>query len=70
MSDLDQRLLDAHRADDKQALVTLYTQAAGQANTSDAAGFYLTHAYVYALETGDPAATALHLQLKAMGRDA
>ena len=32
-----------------------------------AAGFYLTHAYVFALEAGDPRSSQLHARLKAAG---
>ena len=67
---LDQRLLQAHAAGDKPALVALYTEAADAAENIDAACFYLTHAYVFALETGHPAAAALHARLKAEGREA
>jgi len=65
---LDAMLLAAHAADDRRALVALYTQAADQANDVDAACFYLTHAYIFALDIGDPAAEALHARLKAHGR--
>ena len=67
---LDQRLLQAHAAGDKPALVALYTEAADTAPNIDATCFYLTHAYVFALETGHPAAAALHARLKAEGREA
>ena len=69
MSTLDADLLAAHAAEDARALVRLYTQAADEAEDEDAAGFYLTHAYVYALETGDTAALALRERLIAMGRE-
>jgi len=52
MSDLDQRLLSAHAAGDYPALVSLYREAAEASTDADAAGFYLTHAYVFALELG------------------
>ena len=70
MKALDDRLLAAHAADDRAALVGLYTQAADSANDLDAACFYLTHAYVFALERGDPRAGTLHARLKAEGREA
>ena len=69
MSDLNDRLLAAHHADDKAALVSLYTQAAAAADGPDAAGFYLTHAYVFALELGHPDAPALRAELIAQGRE-
>ncbi len=67
---LDDRLLAAHAKQDKEALVGLYTDAAEAAADPDAACFFLTHAYVFALELGDPRAAALHARLKARGREA
>ena len=70
MSALQDRLLAAHAAQDRRALVGLYTEAADSATDLDAACFFLTHAYVFALELGDPRAHALHARLKAEGREA
>lgn len=67
---LDARLLAAHAAGDKTALVALYTEAADAAEDIDAACFYLTHAYVFALDIGHPAVASLHTRLKAEGREA
>ncbi|HSG55812.1 MAG TPA: hypothetical protein VLA45_10165 [Paracoccaceae bacterium] len=58
----------AHARDDRAALVALYTDAADQAADTDAACFFLTHAYVFALEQGDPASDTLFHRLKAHGR--
>ncbi len=69
IDDLDARLLRAHERQDKPALVALYTRAADAAQTEDAAGFYLTHAYVFALDCGHPQTKALHARLVAMGRE-
>jgi len=69
---LDAALLDAHAAGDSEQLIALYTVAADQAEASDdveATCFFLTHAYVFALEAGSPKADTLHLRLKAYGRD-
>ncbi|HBS50289.1 MAG TPA: hypothetical protein DEA05_09520 [Rhodobacteraceae bacterium] len=66
---LEARLLAAHAADDWAALVALYAEAAGATAVPDAAGFYLTQAYIYALETGDRRAPALRARLAAMGRE-
>ncbi len=69
---LDTRLLDAHARDDRQALVRLYREAADMSESSqqiDAACFYLTHAYIYALDTGASEARDLHARLKARGRE-
>ncbi len=65
--DLDRRLLAAHAADDRAALVALYGEAAERATDSDGAAFYLTHAYVFALETGSDEADRLHARLRALG---
>jgi len=66
---LDAALCAAHAREDRAALVELYG-AAGARETGDAAAFYLTHAYVFALESGDPRAGTLHARLVAMGREA
>lgn len=66
---LDVALLEAHAADDRPRLVHLYTQAADQAHDVEAECFYLTQAYVFALQTGAPEADALHARLKAHGRE-
>ncbi|MDP5217068.1 hypothetical protein Q5Y75_07555 [Ruegeria sp. 2205SS24-7] len=73
MSDaaLDQLLLKAHAEDDKAALVRLYTEAADQSEAGgnvDAACFYLTHALVFALETGASEAKQLNARLVEKGR--
>lgn len=70
MNDLEARLLAAHARCDTVALVGLYTEAGDQPNSEVAQGFYLTQAYVYALELGDPRAAGLHAQLVTMGREA
>ncbi|WP_270732967.1 hypothetical protein [Shimia sp. Alg240-R146] len=70
MSDpLDHRLLAAHAAGDVPTLVALYCKAAETATTEEARGFFLTHAYVFALEIGDARAPDLRQQLSDMGRD-
>ena len=66
---LNRRLLQAHETQDKAALVRLYTEAADGAADQDAACFYLTHAYVFALEISDPQAPHLHARLVALGRE-
>ncbi len=63
MSSLDTRLLAAHAANDKPGLVALYTKAADEAATLDAACFYLTHAYIYALELDHGDSAILHRRL-------
>ncbi|WP_424986200.1 hypothetical protein [Microbulbifer sp. S227A] len=69
MTDLQERLLAAHAAHDHRALVDLYREAADTANCPDAAGFYLTHAYVFALEQDHPAAAELRARLVREGRE-
>ena len=69
MSDLKAKLLAAHSAGDKSQLVHLYKEAADQAESDQTAGFYLTHAYVFALELGHPNAPAIRTILVAMGRE-
>lgn len=70
---LDARLIAAHAAGDLGALVRLYREAgdaAASAGNEDAAGFYLTHAYIFALDAGDPGEEALRARLIGMGREA
>ena len=70
--DVDAEIIDAHRCGDNVALVTFYAHAADRAEADgdrDAADFFLTHAYVYALEAGDKRVGDLHASLKARGRE-
>lgn len=72
MDDLDAALLAAHAERDTARLVALYTEAADRSEARgdiDAACFFLTHAYVFALEAGAPEAAALNRRLAARGRD-
>ena len=50
----DQDLLNAHEAGDTARLCVLYHQAALASDDIDAACFYATHAYVFALECDHP----------------
>jgi len=70
MTDLNSRMIAAHKARDLHALVALYTEAANDCNNVDATCFFLTHAYIFALETGAPEASELHHRLVAQGREA
>lgn len=63
MSRIDAALLVAHAAGDGTTMMQLYTQAAAQAKSPEATAFYLTHAYVFALESGHANAAALHQRL-------
>ncbi len=69
MSDLETRLLAAHAAGDTMAQVALYTEAADTAATQNAAGFFLTQAYIYALELGHEDIATLRARLVDMGRE-
>lgn len=70
MTSLDNRLLAAHAASDTGALIALYTEAADTAAVArNAAGFYLTQAYIYALELDHSDAATLRARLVAMGRE-
>jgi len=64
MSKLSARLLAAHAAGDKIALVELYIEAAAQAAHPDEAAFFLTNGYIYALEQGHEACGRLRERLK------
>lgn len=66
---LDQALLEAHARDDRASLITLYKQAAEDATSERASGFFLTQAFIYALERGDGRAKELRQRLAEMGRE-
>ena len=70
--DLDRALIKAHARGDISELIRLYTRA-GDASEAigdiDAACFYLTHAYVFALQEGDGAAADLNIRLVEHGRE-
>lgn len=66
---LEAQLLAAHEGDDRFALIRLYTQAADITNDLDAECFFLTYAYIFALEMGAAEAGGLHARLKAHGRE-
>ncbi|AXT29003.1 hypothetical protein D1823_20085 (plasmid) [Ruegeria sp. AD91A] len=71
LQELDDQLLQAHADSDLPALIRLYHEAASQAEQRrdhDAACFYLTHAFVFALEYGSPEADELNRKLYERGR--
>jgi len=68
MSDLNDAILAAHARSDGRALVGLYTQAADGANDTNTSCFFLTYAYIYALELGMAEADTLYVRLDATGR--
>lgn len=68
---LNRRLLKAHADGDAVALVSLYTLAGDVREAEgdiDAACFYLTQAFVFALERDLPEAADLNRRLHARGR--
>ncbi len=68
---LDAGLLQAHADHDLPGLIDLYTQAADQAEAAgdiNAACFFLTQAFVFALEDGAPEAIPLNQRLVTHGR--
>ena len=69
MSALDARLLAAHASGDLLALTALYSEAAEQAKTDVAERFFLTQAYVYALESCAPEALSLRNRLVTLGSE-
>lgn len=69
MSDLDAALLAAHAAGDGHRLAALYARAADAARDDASRGFFLTQAYVFALEAGAPVSRDLRARLVAMGRE-
>ncbi|MEM8792303.1 MAG: hypothetical protein AAGE80_11850 [Pseudomonadota bacterium] len=70
--ELHSAILAAHEATDGARLVELYAAAADLSEKQgdrDATCFFLTQAYVFALETGHERIEELHLRLKDYGRD-
>lgn len=68
---LQEALMEAHGRGDHLALVQLYTEAADRREAMgdiDAACFFLTHAFVFALEQGADEAQDLRKRLAALGR--
>lgn len=70
---LQHDMLRAHEQDDLKALPPLYLDAARLRESQgdiDAACFFYTHAYVYALDCGDrQVAETAHSRLSSYGRD-
>ena len=64
---LNERLLAAHDAGAPAPLALLYAEAAGSA-AGEAAAFYLTHAWIYALDAGLPDAEDYETRLRRLGR--
>lgn len=69
---LETKILDAHAAGDVGSLIEGYGRAAVIAEGEgdiDAACFFATYAYIYALEAGHPDGQNLHEFLKKHGRE-
>ncbi|TLP64599.1 hypothetical protein FEE96_12430 [Parasedimentitalea maritima] len=66
---LETRLLAAHDKNDTSSLVDLYTEAANAASHQDASAFYLTQAYIYALDLGHRNSEHLRNRLVKLGRE-
>ncbi|MBC6438769.1 MAG: hypothetical protein GDA52_11745 [Rhodobacteraceae bacterium] len=62
-------LLAAHAAGDRVRLIALYDMAAHGAKTQQAEAFYLTQAYIFALEAGAADALRLRTRLQALGAE-
>lgn len=68
---LERELIAAHESGDGDSLIGLYEVAADKAAAShdiDSAAFFLTHAWIFALERGDERAEALRARLANWGR--
>jgi hypothetical protein len=68
---LNEKLIQAHEENNIADLLVLYTRAGDdseKAGDIDAACFYLTHAYVFALDAGSEQANVLLMLLLQYGR--
>ena len=68
-TDLNNSILAAHAHKDYLGLIALYTQAADLAGSHDAECFFLTYAYVFALELGHANQSVLQTRLTAYDRE-
>jgi hypothetical protein len=69
--EIDARLLDAHAGGNLVDIAFQYASAAQQAEEKgdvDKACFFLTHAWIFALEAGDPIADEHRSRLAGYGR--
>jgi hypothetical protein len=72
LDQIEADLLRAHAEEDLTTLIQLYTRAADIKEVEgdiDAACFYLTHAYVFALQAGVADAPSLQTRLWKHGRE-
>ena len=71
-ADLDQQLPDAHAKGDRHKLVALYTLAVDQKEAEEdveAACFFRTQAFIFALESVDTLTAELNQRLVEYGRE-
>ena len=71
-AELDSLLLQAHADGDRHLLVRLYTRAADAKEAQgdvEATCFFLTQAFIFALESGDENTADLNARLVAYGRE-
>ena len=71
-AELDAAILRAHANEDGATLARLYVKAADLSEKDhdiDGCCFFLTQAYVFALQSDAPEADALHARLVAYGRE-
>lgn len=68
--DINRKLIAAHIKGDIENIARLYAQAASQVDEiPDKVAYYLTHAYVFALEAGITEAEDYRKTLKSLGRE-
>lgn len=65
---LNADILAAHAAQDKVALVGLYAQASERVTNQSECAFFLTQAYIFALDAGDKRAKGFAKRLSDLGR--
>ncbi|MBT8414362.1 MAG: hypothetical protein KJO30_08540 [Boseongicola sp.] len=71
LASLQDALLSAHATDDRRALVMLYLEAANLSKASqdvEKECFFLTHAWIFALETDHELSDDLRARLERYGR--
>ena len=66
---LNQKIIAAHKIRDDWLLVELYTQAADSSTDCDRECFFLTFAHIFALEQNHPSQSNLRERLESNGRE-
>ena len=66
---LNQKIITAHKNKYEWQLVDLYTQAADSSEDFDTQCFFLTCAHIFALEQNHPSQSILRERLKGNGRE-